>query len=122
MWILTAVGPVHGLRSELRSSCTAHTTGFTHVLEQNKSYKLGRDKGHDIVFDSKSVRPTEGTLQVGDWNPSKVSFVCPVPPQAHSSAHNCTDTCLEARAEEERERLLPRTGAHAPRRDRLPRC
>jgi len=43
------------------------------VLEKNKAYKIGRDKGNDICFQSKVVRPREGTLEVGDWNAAEVS-------------------------------------------------
>lgn len=80
MWLLTAVGPVHGQLST--SDGTGGTSGdevltpgqgFTFVLARSKSYTVGRDKQTDIRFDSKHVRPTEGTLHVGGWDPSQVS-------------------------------------------------
>lgn len=79
MWLLTAVGPVHGQLSESDSmngmegdDLLTPRSGFTFVLERSKSYTVGRDKQADIRFDSKHVRPTEGTLHVGDWDPSQV--------------------------------------------------
>ncbi|WWD22759.1 hypothetical protein CI109_107252 [Kwoniella shandongensis] len=58
MWLLTAIGPVHG------------QSKFTFVLERKKEYTVGRD-GCDIPFSSRSVRPKEGTLIVEDWSPTQ---------------------------------------------------
>lgn len=45
---------------------------FTFPLEQKKTYTLGRDKSCDIRFESRKVRPVEGTIEVKDWDPTKV--------------------------------------------------
>ncbi|WWC67234.1 uncharacterized protein I206_101141 [Kwoniella pini CBS 10737] len=56
MWLVTAIGPVHGQNR------------FSFVLQQGKDYSVGRDDSSEIKFESKQVRPKEGTLVVGDWN------------------------------------------------------
>ncbi|KAK8844689.1 hypothetical protein IAR55_006538 [Kwoniella newhampshirensis] len=58
MWLLSAIGPVHG------------QSKFTFVLERKKEYTIGRD-GCDIAFSSRHIRPREGTLIVGDWSPTQ---------------------------------------------------
>ncbi|BEI99204.1 hypothetical protein CcaverHIS631_0402470 [Cutaneotrichosporon cavernicola] len=58
MWLVKARGSVNG-QSE-----------FTFVLEQRRSYLVGRDKAADIRFGDRAVRPKEGVLEVGDWNPA----------------------------------------------------
>ncbi|GMK58702.1 hypothetical protein CspeluHIS016_0601440 [Cutaneotrichosporon spelunceum] len=60
MWLVKARGSVNG-QSE-----------FTFVLEQRRIYLVGRDKAADIRFGDRAVRPKEGVLQVGDWNPADV--------------------------------------------------
>ncbi|WWC85414.1 uncharacterized protein L201_000277 [Kwoniella dendrophila CBS 6074] len=57
MWLITAIGPVHG------------QSKFTFVLQQGKEYSVGRDESSDIRFESRQVRPKEGSLIVGDWDP-----------------------------------------------------
>ncbi|OCF42159.1 hypothetical protein I317_04010 [Kwoniella heveanensis CBS 569] len=59
MWLLTAIGPVHG---QIR---------FTFALEQKREYSVGRDDGCDIRFESRQIRPKEGTVVVDDWNPTQ---------------------------------------------------
>ncbi|WVQ94224.1 hypothetical protein IAU59_001302 [Kwoniella sp. CBS 9459] len=59
MWLLTAIGPVHG------------QIKFTFALEQKREYSVGREDGCDIKFESKQVRPKEGTVVVDDWNPTQ---------------------------------------------------
>ncbi|KLT42941.1 hypothetical protein CC85DRAFT_285099 [Cutaneotrichosporon oleaginosum] len=58
MWLVVARGSVNG-QSE-----------FTFVLEQCRSYLVGRDKAADIRFGDRAVRPREGVLEVGNWNPA----------------------------------------------------
>ncbi|WVF66616.1 hypothetical protein IAT40_001356 [Kwoniella sp. CBS 6097] len=59
MWLLTAVGPVHGQRK------------FTFALEQKREYSVGRDEGCEIRFEARQIRPKEGTVVVDDWNPTQ---------------------------------------------------
>jgi hypothetical protein len=77
MWLLKAVG-VHDQHGKLSRplSCKdeAKWTDFTFALERGKSYTIGRDKGCDIPFKSKRLRTMEGTLEVGDWSLTDVSF------------------------------------------------
>nr|XP_018266236.1 uncharacterized protein I303_00211 [Kwoniella dejecticola CBS 10117]OBR88394.1 hypothetical protein I303_00211 [Kwoniella dejecticola CBS 10117] len=56
MWLIAAIGPVHGQNR------------FTFALQQGKEYAVGRDDASDIKFESRQVRPKEGTLVVGDWD------------------------------------------------------
>ncbi|ORY23559.1 hypothetical protein BCR39DRAFT_549174 [Naematelia encephala] len=58
MWVLTVVGPVNGQHQ------------FAFALEQKRSYSIGRSKECDIRVESARVRPKEGVLTVGDWDPS----------------------------------------------------
>lgn len=44
-------------------------------MEQKRNYVVGRDKTADIRFADRSVRPKEGVLEVGDWDPREVSFL-----------------------------------------------
>jgi len=48
-------------------------SGFTFALEQRKTYTVGRDKACDIRFESRYVKPIQGRLTVGDWDPNNVS-------------------------------------------------
>jgi hypothetical protein len=95
MWLITAIGSVHGQQREqqpeLRPSYTTHPvqnsrcpddpvtaadrSEFTFALEQKRTYTVGRDKNADIRFESRYVRPIEGSLVVGDWDPTQVSAV-----------------------------------------------
>jgi pSer/pThr/pTyr-binding forkhead associated (FHA) protein len=52
---------------------TADRSEFTFALEQKRTYTVGRDKTADIRFESRYVRLQEGTLVVGDWDPTQVS-------------------------------------------------
>jgi hypothetical protein len=55
-------------------SCTQLTCAdFTFPLEQKKVYALGRGTACDVRFLEKRVRMKEGTVEVGDWDPSNVS-------------------------------------------------
>ncbi|EIW73239.1 hypothetical protein TREMEDRAFT_59407 [Tremella mesenterica DSM 1558] len=56
MWLIKAVGAIHG------------QSYFTFALEQKKTYKVGRDKDCDIRFESKKVRPIEGTIEAKSWD------------------------------------------------------
>jgi len=60
----------------------AKEVDFTFALERGKSYTIGRDKGCDIPFKSKRLRTLEGTLEVGDWSLTDVSFSVPAIGQA----------------------------------------
>lgn len=75
MLIVTAVGPVNGQRRELTLSRrpTHLPPDFRFVLEQKLSYTVGREKAANIRFDNRYLRPKEGVLEVGDWNPADVS-------------------------------------------------
>jgi hypothetical protein len=96
MWLITAIGSVHGQQRKppphLRQSRTiypvhrnsrcpaageaaADRSEFTFALEQKRTYTVGREKDADIRFESRYVRPKEGTLVVGDWDPTQVSAV-----------------------------------------------
>ena len=46
--------------------------GFTFALERGKTYTVGRDRSCDIRFESKYVKPKQGSVIVEDWDPSKV--------------------------------------------------
>ncbi|WRT63291.1 uncharacterized protein IL334_000196 [Kwoniella shivajii] len=59
MWLVTAVGPVHG------------QSKFTFVLQQGREYSIGRDDSSDIRYESRHVRPKEGTLVVEHWDPAE---------------------------------------------------
>lgn len=73
MWLVQARGSVNGQAGKL--PCLPQLTPeFTFVLEQRRSYDVGRDKGADIRFGDRAVRPKEGVLDVGDWNPADVSL------------------------------------------------
>lgn len=81
MWLLTAVGSVHGQSSELfldRDQVELVLTSmkeFTYALEQKKTYSVGRDRSCDIRFEGKYIRPRVGTITVGDWDPINVSYI-----------------------------------------------
>lgn len=47
-------------------------SAFTFALEQRKVYTVGRDKGCDIRFEGKTVKPLQGAITVGDWDPTNV--------------------------------------------------
>ena len=64
------VSKVSRLRAELEAPLMG---GFTFVLEQRKTYTVGRDKDCHIRFESRYVKPVQGTLTVGDWDPNNVS-------------------------------------------------
>nr|XP_019048266.1 hypothetical protein I302_02034 [Kwoniella bestiolae CBS 10118]OCF27196.1 hypothetical protein I302_02034 [Kwoniella bestiolae CBS 10118] len=59
MWLITAIGPVHGQNK------------FTFALQQGSEYIVGRDESCDIRYESKHVRPREGTLVVDHWDPTQ---------------------------------------------------
>lgn len=76
MWLVTAVGAVHGQNSASAWYGIVGTelsfAEFTFALEQKKSYTVGRDRNCDIRYESRHVRPREGSIVVGDWDPTNV--------------------------------------------------
>lgn len=74
MWLVQAVGSVNGQECKPLSYTAANTPAFQFVLEQKRSYLVGRDKAAEIRFTDRSVRPKEGVLEVGDWDPTDVSL------------------------------------------------
>jgi hypothetical protein len=81
MWLVTVIGSVHGQTSEFCAGpgpILRHglmVPEFTFVLEQKRSYTLGKDKSADIRLLGRYIRPIEGKLEVGDWDPTNV---CPL--------------------------------------------
>ncbi|WVQ64386.1 uncharacterized protein L199_002551 [Kwoniella botswanensis] len=59
MWLIKATGPVHG------------QSRFTFALRQGREYVVGREESCDIRYESKQVRPREGTLVVDHWDPTQ---------------------------------------------------
>lgn len=80
MWLLTAIGPIHGQDGALApffsdgNESKLICPDFTFVLEQKKTYSIGRDKTCDIRFEDRTRRPQEGSIEVLDWDPTNVSL------------------------------------------------
>lgn len=47
---------------------------FTFALERGRTYTIGRDKSCNIQFTSKRIRLHEGSLEVGEWTTTDVSW------------------------------------------------
>ncbi|WVR03162.1 hypothetical protein IAU60_000152 [Kwoniella sp. DSM 27419] len=59
MWLLTAIGPVHG------------QSKFTFALSQKRQYSVGRSDDCDVRFATPRIRLKEGSLILGDWDPTQ---------------------------------------------------
>jgi hypothetical protein len=57
---------------------------FTFVLEQKKTYLVGRDRSCDIQIEGRYIRPKEGRLSIGDWDPTNVRHSSPRSPSTSS--------------------------------------
>ena len=71
---LSGQSTARSVSCDSRNDAKKLTPGFTFALEQNKTYSVGRDKGCDIRFDSRYIKPVQGHVAVGDWDPFNVSF------------------------------------------------